>query len=148
MRPSIIFLAALTLTTGCGRSEPLDDATLDILSRTGMHGAYVTYPDGYEASLTPNDYDMMRSLISALRPVKSASEGTLDNYDYRLVYIAGRDPAIIDVKLGDDTQFTYKWGTYVYTGGHPRLFRDAVEAIRKRVETLRGERLPTDEGGE
>jgi hypothetical protein len=148
MRPAIFILAALTLATGCGRRGPLDDASLDILSRTGMHGADVIYPDGYEASLTPDDYDMMRTLISALGPIKSATEGTLDDYDYRLVYVAGMDPAIIDVKLGDDTQFEYKWGAYVYTGGSVTRFRDGVDAIRIRVETRRVEQLPAHGRGE
>lgn len=148
MRLPITIFATLALAIGCGRSGPLDNKTLDILSRTGMHGADVTYPDGYQATLTPDDYDMMRNLISALSPINSATEGSLDDYDYRLVYIAGMDPAVIEVKLGDDSEFTYKWGAYVYTGGNPKRFRDGVNAIRKRVETLRGEQLPAEQSGE
>ena len=148
MRLSIIIVAALSVISGCGEHGPLDNATLDTLSRTGMHGADVTYPDGYEAALPAEDYDKMRNLISALAPVRTAVEGTLEEYDYRLVYIAGMDPAVIDVKLEDDNQFTYKWGRYVYTGGKPARFVDGVNAIRARVATLRGERQSTDVSGE
>ncbi len=148
MRIASILLATLILVPGCGRRGPLDDASLDILSRTGMHGADVTYPDGYQASLAPDDYNLMRNLISALGPIKSATEGNLDDYDYELVYIAGMDPAVIKVKLNDDTQFTYKWGAYVYTGGSPSRFQDGVDTIRDRVEKLRGEQALTEPSGE
>ncbi|AMV34955.1 hypothetical protein VN12_22705 [Pirellula sp. SH-Sr6A] len=90
----------------------------------------------------------MRNLISALRPIKSATEGSLDDYDFELVYIAGMDPAVIKVKLHDDTQFTYKWGAYVYTGGSPARFKHGVDTIRDRLEELRGERARTESSGE
>lgn len=70
MRIAFTLIASLMLVAGCGRRGPLDNATLDVLSRTGMHGADVTYPDGYQASLVPDDYDQMRNLISALAPIK------------------------------------------------------------------------------
>ncbi|MCD0462031.1 hypothetical protein [Roseiconus lacunae] len=148
MRIASILFAILIVFVGCGRRGPLDDASLDVLSRTGMHGADVTYPDGYQASLVPDDYNQMRNLISALAPIRSAVEGDLDDFDYELVYIAGMDPAVIRVKLNDDTQFTYKWGEYVYTGGDPSRFQEAVDAIRNRVEELGGERTQAEESGE
>jgi hypothetical protein len=91
---------------------------------------------------------MMRSLIASLRPIKTAELGALDDYDYRLVYIAGMDPAVIDVKLIDDSHFIYKWDQFVYTGGDPQRFRDRVDAIRKRVESLHGKPVPATEDGE
>lgn len=144
MRNTLIFFATLMAVAGCGRSGPLDDASLGRLSRTGMRSASVTYPDGYQASLAPDDYELMRGLISALGPIKSADEGKLEDYDYELVYTAGMDPAIIHVKLIDDNQLTYKWGEYVYQGGNSTKFVEDVDEIRNRVEELRGEQLPTE----
>lgn len=139
LRRTIMSFAVLTLFAGCGGSGPLDDASIRRLTNTKMRGADIAYPDGYLASLTPDDYELMRTLVSTLGPISSTSEATLDAYDYRLVITTGKDPVVIEVKLESDTQFRYRLGEYVYTGGNPTEFRDGVSAIRKRVEATRDE---------
>jgi hypothetical protein len=139
MRGFSTVIVTLALVAGCGRHQhgPLDNATLDILSRTRMSSASVTYPDGYNATLARDQYDMMRNLIASLSPIRSVKEATLEDYDYQLVYHAGMDPAIINVKLSDENKLTYKWDDYVYTGGDLARFRNGVNAIRQQDESMR-----------
>jgi hypothetical protein len=130
-----LLLICLAMLIPACRRGALDDEQLDVYSRTGMVNAEVTYSDGYAISLKPVEYDLMRSLISSLRPIKSVERGTLDDYDYRLMYFAGMDPAIIKVKLVDATGFVYQWDDFIYHGGNSQSFLETVNSIRSRDQS-------------
>ena len=116
---------ACVLLSGCTRSpKPLVDHDVQLMSNSRYALAYIDYHGKpfQQIMLKSDEYDIMRSLINALSPVRSSEPGQIDDPDYSLTYQGGMDPTTIDVRIRDGV-LEYGLRNFIHSGGDPEKFQ-------------------------
>jgi hypothetical protein len=139
INPSLLSLIFVILTViGCGRTveKPLDNRTIDILTRMRIVEAHVVFDNGsFFTCKDDNEITEYRSLMSSLMPVTSHRSGKLNDYQYEMVSLGGKEPCRIFVKIRPDNLLEYQLGNFSYTGGDAKAFVKISGRMRSLKET-------------
>lgn len=127
-------LLVCVLSVGCGRGPeiPLDNRTLDIMTRTRIVEAQVVFGSvDYVTCTSDEEIETYRRLMSSLLPNSSHTEDALAEHEYEMFVLGGKDPCTILVKTIPDNRRQFQWGRFKYTGGDAMKFLDALGTLRK-----------------
>lgn len=89
-------------------SGPMTDEQIAIIANTNIQSASITFPDNTEIAIPPDNYELFRSLLRTLAPIKSTESGNklraLANYHLQL-YAAGNVATIACSGVAMDNVF-------------------------------------------
>lgn len=142
MRLRLAILMFASFIAGCLNSgpQPLTTETICIVSNTLIQSASVTFPDGTEIKIPPDDYELFRDLFRKLSPVESTyhQPGLPGLPDYQLTLYAAGNVANIGVMVREDGSLTYSLDEFRYDGGDAEGFVAAATEIRTRLDPNSG----------
>ena len=125
----LTILIGIFILSGCmPRSPmPLTDRSLELMSASRYAFARVDFhgKQHKQLELKPEQYETMRSLVSALTPIRECRVGKIFEPDYTLTYQGGMDPTQVDVKIVED-KMEFGVQNFVYIGGDANEFRKVL----------------------
>ncbi|EMI45756.1 hypothetical protein RRSWK_01647 [Rhodopirellula sp. SWK7] len=123
--------------------QPFDNQRIAIVSNTRIQSASVSYPDGVELTISPDDYEAFRTLFRTLAPIDRVTEppGLPGLPDYELTLFAAGNVANIDIMV-DDSKLIWTLDGFQYHGGNAERFRTAADVVRSRPRDSSGHGSP------